>query len=112
MKEYITLNTGAQMPMVGLGTWKATPREVGRAVEYALVECGYKHIDCAPIYANEPEVGEALTNVFSKGIERESIFITSKLWNYAHAREKIRDACKKTLHSLKLEYLDLYLMHW
>ena len=53
--KYITLNTGAKMPVVGLGTWKAAPTEVGAAVEHAMFSCGYSHVDCAAIYRNEKE---------------------------------------------------------
>jgi diketogulonate reductase-like aldo/keto reductase len=109
----IILNTGAQMPQVGLGTWKSAPEEVGQAVEYALAEAGYNHIDCAAIYRNEKEIGQAFKKVFGTGARRrEDVFITSKLWNTEHPRQRVRAACEKTLSDLNLEYLDLYLMHW
>lgn len=112
MKEII-LNTGATMPFVGLGTWKAVPDEVGKVVEYALLDAGYRHIDCAAIYRNEKEIGEVFKKVFSgKKVKREEVFITSKLWNTEHAKRDVLAACKLTLDSLKLDYLDLYLMHW
>lgn len=109
----VTLSSGLKMPVVGLGTWNASPATVGPAVEYALVECGYRHIDCAYIYHNEKEIGQALKKIFAKGtLKREEIFITSKLWNTFHARNNVIKACKMTLHDLKLDYLDLYLMHF
>lgn len=109
----IALNTGTKMPQVGLGTWKAPPNEVGQAVRYALTEAGYRHIDCAWIYRNEPEIGEVFADVFGSGkVKREEVFITSKLWNSFHHAEDVMKACKETLLNLKLEYLDLYLMHW
>lgn len=109
----LILNTGASMPRIGLGTWRSKPDEAGRAVEYALAEAGYCHIDCAAIYRNEPEIGTALSKVFGDGTRRrEDVFITSKLWNTEHARDHVRAACEKTLRDLKLDYLDLYLMHW
>lgn len=112
MKE-IALNTGAKMPFVGLGTWKASPTEAGLAVEYALLDAGYRHIDCAAIYRNEKEIGEVFKKVFSgEKVKREEVFITSKLWNTEHAKRDVLAACKLTLESLKLDYLDLYLMHW
>ncbi|KKA16419.1 Glycerol dehydrogenase [Rasamsonia emersonii CBS 393.64] len=69
------LNTGASIPAIGLGTWQAKPGEVGQAVLHAL-KCGYRHLDCAFIYQNEKEVGEAIK---ASGIPREEIFITSKV---------------------------------
>lgn len=100
------------MPAIGLGTWKSDKGKVGEAVEIALNE-GYRHIDCAATYGNEPEVGEAFKKVFSEGnIEREDVWVTSKLWNDSHRKEHVIPALKQTLKDLQLEYLDLYLMHW
>ncbi|TQS37884.1 hypothetical protein Golomagni_01625 [Golovinomyces magnicellulatus] len=103
------LNTGAEIPALGLGTWQSEPSVVKNAVSYAL-SIGYKHIDCAYVYCNEDEVGEGLKEAFAKGVKREDIFVTSKLWCTYHSRAE--EALDKSLKSLNLDYLDLYLMHW
>lgn len=111
MKTLLFRN-GDQMPALGLGTWKSAGGQVYTAVRTAL-ECGYRHIDCAPIYGNEAEVGKAFSESFENGVvSREDVWVTSKLWNNAHIPEAVEPALRKTLTDLQVEYLDLFLIHW
>jgi len=110
--ETLQFANGDQMPILGLGTWKSTPGEVYKAVKEAL-RIGYRHIDCAPIYGNEAEVGQALADSFKEGVtSRDQLWITSKLWNNSHAPENLQPSLEKTLSDLQIDSLDLYLIHW
>lgn len=98
--------------MLGLGTWKSSPNQIYAAVRQAI-RTGWRHIDCAAIYGNEKEIGKAFDDAFKAGdVKREELWVTSKLWNNAHQKEDVIEALKQTLGDLRLEYLDLYLVHW
>jgi alcohol dehydrogenase (NADP+) len=110
-----TLNTGARMPAIGLGTFGSdhlSPADIAQAVRGAI-SVGYRHIDCAMVYGNEAEIGEVLEEVLASGlVKREELWITSKLWNNKHAEEDVIPTCQQSLADLRLDYLDLYLVHW
>ncbi|KAJ5532362.1 hypothetical protein N7494_008914 [Penicillium frequentans] len=102
------LNSGYEIPAVGLGTWLSKPHEVEKAVEHAL-RSGYRHIDAAACYQNENEVGNGWKK---SGVPREEIFITSKLWNTHHHPDHVEEGLNQTLKDLQTDYVDLYLIHW
>lgn len=109
-----TLYTGAAMPAIGLGTFGSdhvSAACVAEAVQGAIA-AGYRHIDCASVYGNEAEIGAALADLFRRGLRREELWITSKLWNDKHAEADVIPSCQKSLRDLGLEFLDLYLVHW
>lgn len=103
---------GSRMPAIGLGTWKMDDGAATQAVVNAI-RCGYRHIDCAAIYLNESDIGLAFESAFQQGIvAREALWVTSKLWCNRHKPELVMSALKQTLSDLKLDYLDLYMIHW
>lgn len=100
------------MPAIGLGTFGSdhvTAAEVAETVKGAAA-VGYRHFDCASVYGNEREIGAALEAVMTSGIRREELWITSKVWNDRH--DDVLGSCRQTLADLRLDYLDLYLVHW
>lgn len=107
--ESIKLNTGAQIPVLGFGTWKIWPNgSAQKAVEQAL-EAGYRHIDTARVYGNEKGVGRGIK---ASGIDRKDIFVTTKLWSGNKDYESGLKAFDESLGRLGLDYVDLYLIHF
>ena len=104
----LTLNTGAEMPQLGLGVWQATDGDETRAVEAAL-ELGYRHIDTAAAYKNEAGVGRGIAKA---GLPREELFVTTKVFNDRIRAREARDSALGSLERLGLDYVDLLLLHW
>ncbi|KAL4594517.1 hypothetical protein ACB092_12G025400 [Castanea dentata] len=108
----VRLNCGITMPVIGLGTYSSqNDRETTELAIHMALKLGYRHFDTAKIYGSEPAVGNALRKeILDKTIEREDVFVTSKLWGSDH-HDPV-SALKQTLQKLGMEYLDMYLVHW
>ncbi|MDG9675193.1 aldo/keto reductase [Micromonospora sp. DH14] len=104
----ISLNDGTTIPQLGFGVFQIEPKDTVAAVSTAL-EIGYRHIDTAEMYGNEAEVGEA---VRMSGLDRGAVYVTSKLNNGFHRPDDARRAFDSTLAALKMDYIDLFLIHW
>ncbi|MGC4849983.1 aldo/keto reductase [Micromonospora sp. DT15] len=104
----ISLNDGTTIPQLGFGVFQIEPKDTVSAVTTAL-EVGYRHIDTAEMYGNEAEVGEA---VRMSGLDRDSVYVTSKLNNAFHRPDDARRAFDSTLAALKMDHIDLFLIHW
>lgn len=105
--EYVTLNNGVKMPILGFGVYKIKKEECEQKVIEAI-EAGYRLIDTAAIYMNEIEVGKAIKHC---GVPREELFITTKLWVQDASYEKAKIAIEDALKRLQLDYIDLLLIH-
>ena len=105
----IELNDGAVIPQLGLGVWQADDADTEHAVTFALGSAGYRHIDTAAAYGNEAAVGRALR---ASGVARSEVFVTTKLANEDHGRDRAPAAIDASLERLGLPQVDLYLMHW
>lgn len=102
--EYLKLNDGNEMPVLGIGTFLLIPEQAENSVYHAL-ESGYRLIDTANAYVNEKAVGRGIKK---SGLPRKEIFVTTKLWPTVY---EVEDAVDKTLHRLDLDYIDLLLLH-
>ncbi|XP_056373644.1 aldo-keto reductase family 1 member C3-like [Hyla sarda] len=110
----ITLNDGHKIPVVGLGTYapQEFPKSLAEEAVKVALEVGYRHIDSAFIYGNEVEVGRAINAKIADGtVKREEVFYTSKLWSTFHSPKLVRPALERSLRDLKLDYVDLFLIH-
>ncbi|XP_062124818.1 aldo-keto reductase family 1 member B1-like [Drosophila sulfurigaster albostrigata] len=109
--QFLTLNSGHKMPIIGLGTWNASDQEVEASIDAAL-EVGYRHIDTAPVYRNEKAIGRVLKRWLDAGkVKREELFIVTKLPTFANRASDVEATIKKSLADLQLDYVDIYLIH-
>ncbi len=103
------LNNGVDIPRLGLGVYQSAPGQpTVNAVRYAL-DLGYRHIDTARAYRNERDVGDA---IWQSKVPRQEIFVTTKVWNSDQGFDKTLKACERSLKELRMDFIDLYLIHW
>jgi diketogulonate reductase-like aldo/keto reductase len=107
IESKVPLNDGRLIPQLGLGVWQTRAGATCEAAVLTALEAGYRHIDTASMYGNEESVGAAIRK---SGIPREQIFVTTKLWNSDHGKPE--RALEASLHRLKMDYVDLYLIHY
>lgn len=107
--DVYTLKNGVEMPIIGLGVYKAEDGDQVKDAILAAIDAGYRHIDTASFYGNEKGVGEAIR---ASDVPRESLFITTKVWNDDLGYEETLKAFEISMDKLGLDYLDLYLIHW
>jgi diketogulonate reductase-like aldo/keto reductase len=107
--DVYTLKNGVEMPIIGLGVYKAEDGDQVKDAILAAIDAGYRHIDTASFYGNEKGVGEAIR---ASDVPRESLFITTKVWNDNLGYEETLKAFEISMDNLGLDYLDLYLIHW
>jgi len=107
MSTRYKLNTGAEIPALGFGTWQDANEQENAVAE--AIKAGYRHIDTARVYGTEKAVGKG---VKKSGIPRKDLFITTKLWNNSHHPDDVAPALQNSLNDLGMEYVDLYLIHW
>ena len=109
MRETVFLNNDREMPLLGLGVYKLPDDVQAEAAITSAISAGYRMIDTASVYKNEESVGRAIARC---GVPRKDLFITSKIWNNAQRLGDVDGAFYRSMERLKLDYLDLYLIHW
>lgn len=109
MNNTIFLNNDREMPLLGLGVYKATGENEAENAIITAADAGYRLIDTASVYKNEENVGRGIMKC---GVPRKDLFITTKVWNTAQRLGDIQGAFERSLDRLKLDYVDLYLIHW
>lgn len=109
LTDHFKLSNGVGIPCVGFGTWQTPSGQVAVSSVKTAIESGYRHIDTAAAYGNEQGVGEGIKQ---GGVNRSELFITTKLWNSERGYDKTMKAFENSMKALRLDYLDLYLIHW
>ena len=109
LKSTITMNNGIKIPRLGFGVYRAAQGDETKNAVLNALEVGYRQIDTASAYGNEESVGEAIKE---SGLKREEIFLTTKLFNSDMRAHRQMDAFKESLDRLKVDYVELYLIHW
>lgn len=109
--EFLEFANGDKVPIIGLGSWRASEEETKEAINSAL-ENGYRHFDCAPVYMNEKAIGQVFKQWIDSGkVKRSDLFVTTKLPPFANRAEHVELLLKQSLADLQLDYLDLYMIH-
>lgn len=109
LNDTVKLANGVEIPCLGYGTWKTPAGYICKTGIKTALECGYKLIDTATVYGNEHSIGEAIAE---SGVNREDLFITTKVWNTDQGYDNTLKAFDLSMEKLRLDYLDLYLIHW
>lgn len=109
IKDCFKLSNGVEIPCLGYGTWQTPDGDVARNSVKAAIDVGYRHVDTAFAYGNESAVGEGIR---ASGISRDEIFLTTKHWVTMRGYDATVKAVETSLKNLKVDYLDLYLIHW